>query len=222
VIVPPSPGVLCALGDATTSLRDEAARTCLRRFADLSGAELREILTDLADSASARLVGQGLKAAEQTVEYEVDVRYFGQGFEIPIAVTDELLDDLDSLGKSFDREHERLFSFLLGTDHELVNARASVSGPRPEIAATPLERGNGDPREAQTGTSRVYVQGEFADAGIYDRLKLRAGDVIAGPAIVVEMDSTTLVLPGHSATTHPSGSLLIRPDAAFNTAKSEG
>ena len=103
----------------------------------------------------------------------------------------------------------------------MVNARASVSGPRPEITATPLEPGDGDPGVAQTGTSKVYVQGEFADAAIYDRLKLRAGDVIAGPAIVVEMDSTTLVLPGHSATTHPSGSLLIRPDSAINL-KSEG
>ena len=65
VIVPPSPGVLCALGDATTSLRDESARTCLRRFADLTGAELREILTDLADAASPRLVAQGVKADEQ-------------------------------------------------------------------------------------------------------------------------------------------------------------
>ena len=64
VIVPPSPGVLCALGDATTSLRDESARTCLRRFADLTGAELRDILTDLSDAASTRLVAQGLKADE--------------------------------------------------------------------------------------------------------------------------------------------------------------
>jgi N-methylhydantoinase A len=226
VIVPPSPGVLCALGDATTSLRDESARTCLRRFADLTGSELREILTALSDEASARLVVQGLKADEHQIEYEVDVRYFGQGFEIPITIKDSWLEDLDGfladLGSAFDGEHERLFSFLLGTDHELVNARASVSGPRPEIAATLLPDGTGDPAAAQTGTSRVYVQGAFADAPIYDRRKLRAGDVIAGPAIVVEMDSTTLVLPGHSATTHPSGSLLIRPDSTGNTAQSEG
>jgi N-methylhydantoinase A len=226
VIVPPSPGVLCALGDATTSLRDESARTCLRRFADLTGSELREILTALSDEASARLVVQGLKADEHQIEYEVDVRYFGQGFEIPITIKDSWLEDLDGfladLGSAFDGEHERLFSFLLGTDHELVNARASVSGPRPEIAATLLPDGTGDPAAAQTGTSRVYVHGAFADAPIYDRRKLRAGDVIAGPAIVVEMDSTTLVLPGHSATTHPSGSLLIRPDSTGNTAQSEG
>ena len=91
------------------------------------------------------------------------MRYFGQGFEIPIAIDPAWLTDLDgslnSLGEAFDIEHQRLFSFLLGTDHELVNARASVSGPRPEIAATPLGQGDGDPAAAQTGTSKVYVQG---------------------------------------------------------------
>jgi N-methylhydantoinase A len=215
-IVPPSPGVLCALGDATTSLRDESARTCLRRFADLTGAELRDILTDLSDAAATRLVAQGLKADEHHVDYEVDVRYFGQGFEIPISIPAAWLENLDGflpdLSAAFDTEHERLFSFLLSTDHELVNARASVSGPRPEIAATPLAEGDGDPAAAQTGTTRVYVKGDFTDAAIFDRGRLRAGDVITGPAIVVEMDSTTLVLPGHTATTHSSGSLLIRPD----------
>src|SRR3954464_16045683 len=80
VIVPPSPGVLCALGDATTSLRDESARTCLRRFADLTGAELRDILTDLSSAASGRLAGQGIAESEQQAAYQVDVRYFGQGF----------------------------------------------------------------------------------------------------------------------------------------------
>jgi N-methylhydantoinase A len=222
VIVPPSPGVLCALGDATTSLRDESARTCLRRFNDLTGAELKEIVTGLSDSSAERLVAQGLKPDEHRIDYEVDVRYFGQGFEIPITIDPAWLDDLDNslskLGSAFDTEHQRLFSFLLGTDHELVNARASVSGPRPEIAATPLEQGDGNPAAAQTGTSKVFVQGAFADAAVYERGKLRAGDVINGPAIVVEMDSTTLVLPGHHATTHESGSLLIRP----TTTASEG
>ena len=51
------------------------------------------------------------------------------------------------------------------------------------------------------------------DAAVYDRATLRADDVLSGPAIVIEMDSTTLVLPGHAATVHASGSLLIRPEA---------
>ena len=91
VIVPPSPGVLCALGDATTSLRDESARTVLRRFADLSGSELADLLARARRDAAVSLTEQGLDASEQTVGYQVDVRYHGQGFEIPIEVDPDWL-----------------------------------------------------------------------------------------------------------------------------------
>jgi N-methylhydantoinase A len=212
VIVPPSPGVLCALGDATTSARSESARTVLRRFADLTSEDLAALLRELATDAGARLAEQGVPEAEQTTTFQVDVRYHGQGFEIPVEVTDLDGDALATLATAFDAEHERLFSFLLGADHELVNARATVSGPRPQVAATHLPDGDGDPAAALVDTHPIHVSGERVDARVYDRPKLRAGDVVAGPAIVVEMDSTTLVLPGHAATVHPSGSLLIRPE----------
>jgi N-methylhydantoinase A len=214
VIVPPSPGVLCALGDATTSARSESARTVLRRFADLTSQGLAGILRELAAEAGARLAEQGVPETEQTTAYQVDVRYHGQGFEIPVEVTDPDGDALGTLAAAFDAEHERLFSFLLAADHELVNARATVSGPRPQVAATHLPEGDGDPAAALVDTHPVHVSGEWVDARVYDRTKLRAGDVVSGPAIVTEMDSTTLVLPGHAATVHPSGSLLIRPEEA--------
>ena len=215
VIVPPSPGVLCALGDATTSARDESARTCLRRFTDLTGAELREILTGLSSAAGQRLADQGVPITDQTIGYQVDVRYFGQGNDLSVDVDEAWLADPDgavrTLGQHFDSEHERLFSFVLTADHELVNARATVSGPRPRVTPTVLDKGTGDPGDARVTTTPIYVDGGFVDADVYDRLKLRAGDVVPGPAIVTEMDSTTLVLPGHGATVHASGSLLIRP-----------
>ncbi|MBN9101388.1 MULTISPECIES: hydantoinase/oxoprolinase family protein [unclassified Pseudonocardia] len=209
VIVPPSPGVLCALGDATTSKRSEAARTVLQRFADLTGGELVTVLTDLAAEAGARLADQGVAEADQTTTYQVDVRYHGQGFEIPIDVPTLDGDPLAALAADFDTEHERLFSFLLGTDHELVNARATVSGPRPSVAAVTLPESEGPPTPIDTHP--IHVSGATVDAHVYDRTTLRAGDVITGPAIVVEMDSTTLVLPDHAATVHASGSLLINP-----------
>jgi N-methylhydantoinase A len=219
VIVPPSPGVLCALGDATTSRRDESARTVLRRFADLTGGDLAAVLRELADDAGQRLADQGLPRAEQTVGYQVDVRYHGQGFEIPVEVDPAWLggaggDDtaaLRTLGERFDAEHDRLFSFLLSVDHELVNARATVTGPKPDVAPVSLPEGDGDPAGAKVADHEIHVGGEMVPAGVYDRAKLRAGDVVTGPAIVTEMDSTTLVLPGHAATVHASGSLLINP-----------
>jgi N-methylhydantoinase A len=221
VIVPPSPGVLCALGDATTSLRDESARTVLRRFAELSGADFAALLRELAEEAGQRLTAQGLPADDQTVRYSVDVRYHGQGFEIPVDVDPAWLDDggagedgaLERLARTFDAEHDRLFSFLLEVDHEMVNARATVTGPKPDVAPVRLEEGDGDPAGALVSTHPIHVGGERVEANVYDRAKLRAGDVIRGPAIVTEMDSTTLVLPGHAATVHASGSLLINPEA---------
>ncbi|MGK5112064.1 hypothetical protein [Geodermatophilus sp. CPCC 205506] len=221
MIIPPGPGLLCALGDATTSRRDESARTVLRRFGQLTGAELAQILRELADEAGERLAAQGLAREDQTVGFQVDVRYHGQGFEIPVEVDPAWLDDggagrggagaLAELGRAFDAEHDRLFSFLLDVDHELVNARATVTGPKPDVAPVHLEAGDGDPAGALVTEHPVHVGGERVTAGVYDRGRLRAGDVVPGPAIVTEMDSTTLVLPGHRATVHPSGSLLITP-----------
>ena len=209
VIVPPSPGVLCALGDATTSARSESARTVLRRFADLDADDLRGILDELAAEAGGALAAQGVPEADQTTTYQVDVRYHGQGFEIPIAVQER---DLTALAAAFDAEHERLFSFLLTVDHELVNARATVTGPRPSVSPVTLEPSAGPPEP--TDTHPIFVDGSWVDAAVYDRATLRADDVVGGPAIVTEMDSTTLIPPGYAATVHASGSLLIRPSEA--------
>ena len=215
VVIPPSPGVLCAYGDATTSVRDEAARTVVRRFSQLTDAELTDLLAELAEQAATMVEADGVPRAQHRVEYSADLRYHGQGFEVPVTIDVEAFDGkgagLDSLRAAFNAEHERLFSFLLDNEQELVTVRASVVGPRPDVATPTLEQGGADPSVAQTGTTPVWVDGGFADAALYDRSLLKAGNVIDGPAIVIEMDSTTLILPGHAATVHPSGSLLIRP-----------
>ncbi|GAA1877151.1 hydantoinase/oxoprolinase family protein [Actinomadura bangladeshensis] len=213
VIVPPSPGVLCAYGDATTCARDESARTMVRRFSTLDDDELRAVLAELADQAAARLESEGVPRGSQTATYQIDLRYHGQGFEIPVEVDRETVDGdlLTELGAAFDAEHKRLFSFLLDNEREVINLRVTVSGPRPEVAWRTLPEGDGDPSAARVRETEVWMDGASVPAGIFDRSRLRAGDVVAGPAVVVEMDSTTLVLPGHAATVHPSGSLLIRP-----------
>lgn len=214
VIIPPSPGVLCAYGDATTSLRDESVRTLIRRFSEITDTQLTDMLEEVATSAKRSLLESGLDEDDLTVTYAVDLRYHGQGFEIPVPVEADTLGEgvLDTLRTAFDTEHERLFSFLLSNEHELVTARATVSGPRPNLAASSLEEGGTDPSAAaRIPDHQLWVGGQQMEAVVYDRHKLRAGNVIEGPAVVAEMDSTTLVLPGHAATVHASGSLLIRP-----------
>ena len=174
VIVPPSPGVLCALGDATTSARDESARTCLRRFADLTGGELAAILRDLSSAAAAgrgRPGGRRRRAAALLPGGRPVLR---AGLRYPVSTStrpgcEDPDEALRTIGERFDAEHERLFSFVLTVDHELVNARASVSGPRPRVTPTELEPGTGDPAAARTGQARIYVDGGWRDAARYDR-----------------------------------------------------
>ena len=215
VIIPPSPGVLCAYGDATTSLRDEAVRTLVRRFSELTDDDLRAILDDLAASARGTLTAEGVPEDDLRVTYSADLRYHGQGFEIPVAVDIDAFDGsgggLAALGKAFDTEHDRLFSFVLDAEHELVTLRATADAPRPEVGSVQLEDGGADPSAARVEQHRIWSDGAMVDADVYDRSLLLAGNVVTGPAVITEMDSTTLVLRDHAATVHPSGSLLIRP-----------
>lgn len=223
VIVPPSPGVLCAYGDATTNLRNESSRTVIRQFSETSDDELKGMLLELAERAASLLREEGVPEEDQRIDYSGDLRYFGQGFEIPINVDISKFDGkgggLAALREAFDAEHERLFSFLLETEHELVSIRAMANGPRPKVKVLKLSSGGEDPSHAVSGISDVYSDGKMVEAQTYNRLLLQAGNVLKGPAIITEMDSTTLILPGHAATVHPSGSLIIMPLPATSKGK---
>ncbi|MDN3495102.1 hydantoinase/oxoprolinase family protein [Planococcus sp. APC 4015] len=214
VIIPPSPGVLNAYGDVMTSHREESGRTILREIAGLSAQELADDFDDLASRTRERLESQGIDPSRLTFTYRAEVRYHGQGFELGVSVDRASLDSddgLDAIATAFDTEHERLFSFLLDADHEIVSLTVVATSPVTEIPLIELEPGTGDPSAALIRTSDIWVDGGSHSAGLYDRTLLKAGDIVEGPAIVVEMDSTALVLPGHAATVHPSGALLIEP-----------
>jgi len=222
VIIPPSPGVLCAYGDATTSLRDESVRTLVRGFNEMTDESLREILDELAATAGASLTAEGIAEPDHQIVYAADLRYHGQGFEIPVDIDIDTFDGngggLDVLRAAFDTEHQRLFSFLLdNNEHELVTVRATASGPRPDVAPPSILVGGVDPTEALSTATEIWVEGASVQANVYDRQRLKAGNVVTGPAVITEMDSTTLVLPDHAATVHHSGSLLIRPINANQT-----
>jgi N-methylhydantoinase A len=219
VIIPPGPGVLCAYGDATTRVRDEASRTFIRRFPHTSTEELLGIFGELREQAVSTLRSEHVPDEEQSVHYQVDVRYHGQGLLLTIDVTEEALADrgLDGIAERFDRQHEQMFTFALPADKELVNVRAVAQG-KPGMLEAPAASGEGsDAATAVIGTQQVYMEDDDMEAKVYDRAKLGAGARIAGPAIVVEMDSTSVILPGHTGAVDDYGNILIRPDEQVET-----
>ncbi|MDZ7679796.1 MAG: hydantoinase/oxoprolinase family protein [Acidimicrobiales bacterium] len=215
VVVPPSPGVLCAHGDVSTSLRAEATQSIIRRFDAIEPRELVAELSRLGDQVSDELDHAGVPAVGRLVSYEVDVRYHGQGFEVPVPVEHEgaaLSGGLAALGAAFDAAHERLFGFSLDELHETVSIRAIGAAPRPELFGTEIDVASSpDASGAVVEPQRVYADGAWHDAVLVDRTQLRAGHHISGPAIILEMDSTTVVLPGHDCEVDRWGNLVIAP-----------
>ena len=213
-IIPPGPGVLCALGDATTAVRDERARTFVRKFTATSAAELKSILHDLARVASKSLEKGGAKRGEITTRYQVDLRYHGQGLRLTIDVTLEELEKkgLAALSEKFDREHERLFTFALDLEPELVTLRAAVQGRGIKVRRRAIAAGSAIASAAVIGKQASYMDGKKVTAFVYERTRLKAGNRIKGPAIVIEMDSTTVILPKHHGKVDRLGNILIYPD----------
>jgi len=213
VIVPLSPGVLCAYGDATTRIKDEASRSLVRNFSDITLDEVVGILEGLTKQVSDSLESQGIPAEQQAITWQADVRYEGQALLLTQdVVPDELREEgLTLLQAAFDAEHEKLFSFSLEEPRELVNLRAISRAPRPNIGERAWSAKAEPLTNAITGEGPMYFQGKDYQATLYNREKLYPGHVVPGPAIITEMDSTTVVLPGHQATVDKVGNLLIEP-----------
>ena len=210
-VSPVSPGVLCALGDATTRMRTETARSWSRLATETKPEGLLAVRDEMAGQVKGELLSDGVPADEITTAFEIDVRYAGQAFEVPLTITADVLasDGIAGLVARFDEEHKRLFTFNMDTPHEIVNLRAVALGRSLDLPAAELEKGNGDPSAAKIRDHVLWMDGREQAAVIYDRAKLRAGDIIPGPAIVCEMDSTTLIESGCVATVDAVGNILI-------------
>jgi N-methylhydantoinase A len=213
VIVPPGPGVLCAYGDATTQVQDEAARTYLTMAGDLSDQQLLSDLLELQVRAGESLIVDGIPVSDHEISFQADLRYTGQAFQITVDFTEEQLKSggVSLLTEQFDAEHEQLFTFMLGDGHEILMIRAVAKAHTKAIAELKMGQAGTSLEDCRLHESQFYYEGQWHDIYIYDRNKLDEGLVIPGPAIVGEMDSTTVLLPGYEGRVDSVGNLLITP-----------
>jgi N-methylhydantoinase A len=191
VIVPPSPGLLCALGDLVADFRNEFARTLIRLTAEAGAEEIDAVLAELEGRARQWMDAQGIDPAQQTVSFHADMRYHGQGYEIPVPIGDDLDERFNAL-------HEQLYGFRMpDTPSEIVNLRAVGTGDRPKPELPEGELHGPDPG---------------GDGPVYERSQLQPGNRLSGPAVITEFDSTTVVLEGYEAEVDRFYNILIRPE----------
>jgi N-methylhydantoinase A len=204
ILVPPRPGILCALGLLVEELRVDAVRTWVGRLTVEALAPLAQVFRDLEAEAQAWLERERVPPARRHVTRYLDLRYAGQNYELLVPVPEAVWQEraVTPLCRRFCEIHEETYGFATADEPiQVVNVRLVARG-LPEPLALPRQNsGQPDPDGALLG-SRVV---DFADQGgrcscrVYDRERLSAGSRLVGPAVLEQFDSTILLHPGQEA-----------------------
>ncbi|RVT92187.1 hydantoinase/oxoprolinase family protein [Rhodovarius crocodyli] len=202
VLVPPAPGVLCAQGLLAADLKAEFTRSVAEPLKGADMARLGGVFTALEAEAAAWFAAEEVAGPDRRLRRVALMRYEEQGHELAVAW------DAPDLGAAFAEAHRALYGFdLPAVAIEIVTLRLEAVGILPAPAASPPQGAAGD--SAEVGRQRMLLPEGAVEAVVLDRARLAAGAVFAGPAIVTQLDATTVVAPGWTATMHPSGALLL-------------
>jgi len=210
VLVPVSPGVLCAMGLLLTDLRSDFALTRLTALDAAVGEVLEDAFGVLTARAEAWFDSEGIAADARRVVRTVDMRYAGQNYELPIALRDSR--GQDDLAAAFAAAHRRLYGFAADDEPvQLVTFRVEASAVVPKARFVAQQDAGPDAGGAVIGRRQVWLPeaGGLVDCPVYDRALLRVGNRFAGPAVVEQMDATTVVLPGMTAAVEPYLNLIL-------------
>jgi N-methylhydantoinase A len=219
LLIPPHPGVLSALGMVLADIVKDYSQTVMLPAEQTDAAMLARLYAPLCERARDDLRIEGLAEDEITLLPALDIRYVGQSFELTVPVPD--LESQQPLAGArlihdFHTAHRQRFSYDSEDQLvEIVNLRLKAIGhtAKPHFSRQP--EGDLNPRAAQAGYKQVY----FADVGsaaarpmptaLYERPRLKPGNIILGPAVVFQLDTTTLLPPGWSATVDGWGNLVL-------------
>ncbi len=214
ILVPRHPGILCAMGLLLTDLRADFAATRLLTLADAARPAIEDVFAGLAAEAAAWFAEAAVGPAERRVQRAVDMRYAGQNYELSVPVPDGPITGsaLDGLAAGFADAHRRMYGFVAeGEPVQLVTFRIEASGLVRKAAFRPRPEQAPDASAAIVGRRDVWLPeaDRFVSCPVYDRDRLDSGHRITGPAIVEQMDATTVILPGMTARVEPHLNLIL-------------
>ena len=218
VIVPRSPGILCAMGLLLTDLRADFSATHLTDLEPGNLGTIAETVASVEAEASGWFDAEAIPADKCRLTRRIDMRYDGQNYELSIPLPDGPVTEatLETLRQGFTEAHERLYGFAVPEERILcVTFRAEAMGLVQKAELPERALGDPDPSEAVIGSREVWYPetGAFTETTLYAREKLAPGMAFPGPAIVEQMDTTTLVPPGVTATVDKIDNLILELSA---------
>lgn len=214
VLVPRTPGILCALGLLLADLKTSYSRTRLVPLAQASPDSIADAFADLERRASAWFDEEEIDLAARRLARTVDVRYASQNYELPVAIPEGPIssETLTIIREEFMAAHRRLYGYVAEDEPvQLVTFRIEATGLVRHDQLSPPAKTSGALEDAVIGTRDIWFgeENRALPSRLYDREKLAPGHRIAGPAVIEQMDATTLVLPGQTASVDPYLNLMI-------------
>jgi N-methylhydantoinase A len=213
-VIPMSPGITSAMGLLVTDLKHEYSKTMIQRVDRLDPTSVEEVYRHVEGQARSTLAREGMRPENMSFTRQVDMRYVGQSYELTVQLHNGQLDpaEIKRVLKRFHEEHDRAYGFSSPEEPtEFVNLRLTAVG---NIAKPQLRELIGDRASmasAQKSTRPVFFaeRGGYIPCPIYNRYLLGSGCHIEGPAVVEEMDSTTVIHPGYRAKVDRFGNLIL-------------
>ena len=210
IIVPRAPGILCAEGLIVSDLKESFVKTVRLKLLSTSRGEIADAVAALGVRAVAWLDQEEVAADARSLSVTLDLRYVGQNYELPVTLDPAAASDIELVRRLFFEAHQRFYGFHNPDDPvELINIRMTARGAMPDLDSVRPEH---TPAAAPSPVEQrpVWFENDAAlDTPVYDRVALRPGDALAGPAIVEQFDSTTVVHPHDSLRVDDAGNLII-------------
>jgi N-methylhydantoinase A len=213
ILVPPAPGVLSALGLMVSDLRADYARTCLQRPPHFNYGDMEATFCELEERANDWFVREGLQLRSRQLQRSASLRYQGQGFELSVPWTGKV--DAESTAqciRQFHALHRKLYTFAQeDAPVEVITLGVTAVGTLSQPELPRLEK-SGPLKEALIGMQPVFFQEGAFECPVYDRSKLGASVQFDGPAIMTQLDATTIVGVGEHVRIDDVGSMVITID----------
>ncbi len=210
VIIPPMPAHFSALGMLMADLKHDYVQTFVRELADTSGAQIADAFAVLEKSATDTLREEGCKPEQMVLRRFLDMRYRGQEYTLPVPVTEDLrtLTDFSAIRARFDQMHQDHYGHSAPKEPVMmVNLRLSALGKFDN--KLPLATASRAEDRGERGRRPVIFDTQPVDCPIYLSSGFKAGDQLAGPAVIEELGATILVYPGDTMEVNELGQLVI-------------
>jgi N-methylhydantoinase A len=213
VIIPGAPGVFSAFGMLFSDLRYDFVRTSLMSLEDAPFERIESVFKELEQQGRDAIGATSVKPHAITVKRALDMRYVGQEHavtvDLPLSVFKK--QDRKAIKKHFDEVHLLRYGTSAPNERaEIVSMRATVAGLMKKPPQEKIKKGaKTPPKTAFTGKRKASFDGKFRDVPTYRRAELLTGNAIAGPALIEEHASTTVLMPGDRMTVDAYGNLVI-------------